>query len=238
MLVPKVSKEKKQVFYDKLNGIRERALSGESFEELAKQFSEDPGSAQDGGDVGFFKQGVMIKEFSDAAFALEPGNISDIVETVYGVHLIKSVEKRGNEVRARHILLRMESDSNDEKVVVDRLSEMRTRIVSGDATFEEMAREYSEDPETKDLGGKMKWMTKQFILNVAKFPSLYNEGIKLEKNGISEPFKSNFGFHIVLLEDYKTEHKVNLNYAQKPLSTFAWNSIVTSDSVYCYPRAA
>ena len=210
MLVPKVSAEKKQEIREKLQGIRQRAISGEDFAALAKEFSEDPGSAADGGDLGYFGQGIMIREFSDVAFSLNVGDISGIVETVYGLHIIKVDDKRNDEVRARHILLRLTPDEKDDAVVIEKLNDIRSRILAGDATFEDIAKQYSEDPETKDLGGKMKWLTRDAIVNAAKFQSLYDAAVKLKKGEISEPFKSNYGYHIASLDDYRTEHKLNL----------------------------
>ena len=89
MLVPKVSDDKKQEVIKKLEGIRQRILDGEDFAELAKQYSEDPVSAPDGGDIGFFPRGMMIKEFDDVAFSLKVGEISDVIETLYGLHIIR-----------------------------------------------------------------------------------------------------------------------------------------------------
>ncbi len=210
MIVPRISAERKQEVREKLESIRQRALAGEDFASLAKEFSEDPGSAADGGNIGYFKQGIMIKEFSDVAFVLKVGEISDIVETTYGLHIIKVEDKRDDEVSVRHILMRMTPDENDEKVVIDKLNDIRLKILSGNATFEDMAKQFSEDPETRDLGGKMKWLTQDDIVNSAKFPSLYTTSKQLKKGEISEPFKSSYGYHIAALEDYIPEHKVNL----------------------------
>ena len=210
MLVPKVSDDKKQEVIKKLEGIRQRILDGEDFAELAKQYSEDPVSAPDGGDIGLFPRGMMIKEFDDAAFSLKVGEISEVIETLYGLHIIRVDESKENKVKARHILLGLTPDDEDEKKTIERMKEIRGRIVSGEVSFEDMAREYSEDPQTKDLGGKMKWLTKDAIINVAGFQSLYDEISKLVKGGITEPFKSKFGYHIAMLDDYSPEHTLNL----------------------------
>ena len=89
MIVPKVSDVRKTDVKKELEGILERIHAGEDFATLAKQYSEDPGTKADGGDIGYFPRGVLVKEFTDVAFSLKEGEISDIVETQYGYHIIK-----------------------------------------------------------------------------------------------------------------------------------------------------
>ena len=214
MIVPKVSDVRKTDVKKELEGILERIHAGEDFATLAKQYSEDPGTKADGGDIGYFPRGVLVKEFTDVAFSLKEGEISDIVETQYGYHIIKvegirtTTDASGNEVkevRARHILRTLA----DQDVAIKQLSEMREKILSGEVTFEMMAMEYSEDVDSRNLGGKLDWQTQETLLQV-NIPSFYVEAKKLQKGEISEPFKSNFGYHILKLDDYIPEHVLNL----------------------------
>ena len=219
VLVPGVLEERRSETRKKLEGILERVRAGEDFAELAKKYSEDPGTASDGGDLGFFARGVMIKEFSDAVFSLDKGEISTIVETAYGLHIIKAEDFRTRtdsngreveEVKARHILLILAPGKEEEQAVYARLSIMRERIQSNEITFEDMAKKYSEDEDSRELGGKLKWQTEETLVQINKIPSFYREANKLKIGEISEPFKSNYGYHIIMVDDYNPEHILSL----------------------------
>ena len=103
--MPQVSEEEKERVKAKLNDYRDRILKGSKFSTIATLYSEDPASAKKGGELGFFSRGDMVGEFENAAFALQDGEISPIIETKYGFHIIQMIERRGNQVNCRHILL-------------------------------------------------------------------------------------------------------------------------------------
>ena len=103
--LPKVSDEEKAAVKARLETYRDRILKGSKFSTLATLYSEDPGSAKKGGELGFFSRGDMVSEFENAAFALQDGEISPVIETQYGFHIIQMIERRGNQVNCRHILL-------------------------------------------------------------------------------------------------------------------------------------
>ena len=105
-LYPKLTKEEKQRTYDKLDAIRLRIKSGEDFAFLAKTYSEDPGSASEGGDYGFIDRTRMVKEFTAWAFKLKAGEMSPVFETEYGYHIVQVIERRGENAHVRHILLK------------------------------------------------------------------------------------------------------------------------------------
>lgn len=109
-----ISKAEKQKALDKLENIRKRIVDdGESFEELASLYSDDPGSGSLGGDLGWAKRGTYVPEFEAAAYSLEPGEYSDIIETQFGYHLIQMIQRRGNNINVRHILIRPEETPED-----------------------------------------------------------------------------------------------------------------------------
>ena len=114
--IPEVGREQKNKTREELLKIRERILNGESFEILATLYSQDPGSAQNGGNLGFVGRGAFQPEFEAEVFKLKPGEISMPIETEFGYHLIELIEKRGNLFNSRHILLQPEFSSNDIKL--------------------------------------------------------------------------------------------------------------------------
>ncbi len=106
MIEPPLEVEEVQAVKERLEGYRQRILDGENFRTLAILYSDDPGSARQGGELGFVSRGELHPEFEAVAFSLEPGEVSGIVETRSGYHIIQPIERRGEEVNVRHLLLR------------------------------------------------------------------------------------------------------------------------------------
>ena len=140
---------------DKLLSLRERIMNGEKFATLARIYSEDPGSARRGGELGMASKSIFWPAFSDAAMALRPGTISQIVETPDGYHIIEVIEKKGDMFNARHILIKPQYTADDRGKAFSRLDSLKTKITGGDITFEMAARFFSEDPATRTNGGQM-----------------------------------------------------------------------------------
>ena len=140
---------------DKLLSLRERIMNGEKFATLARIYSEDPGSARRGGELGMASKSIFWPAFSDAAMALRPGTISQIVETPDGFHIIEVIEKKGDMFNARHILLKPQYTAEDQEKAFARLDSIRTKIVEGDIKFDLAARFFSEDLATRTNGGQM-----------------------------------------------------------------------------------
>lgn len=151
--IPTVGREQIAVAKEKLNEIRERALAGESFEALAKEYSQDPGSARFGGNLGFARRGIMAPEFEATAMRLKPNEISRPFETQFGVHIVQLLERRGNEYNSRHILLMAEPSEKDIKDASRFLDSLRTKIMVDSITFQKAAKEHSEDAFTAGNGG-------------------------------------------------------------------------------------
>ena len=140
---------------ERLLAIRERIQNGERFATLARLYSEDPGSARKGGELGMASKSIFWPAFSDAAMALKPGTISQIVETPDGFHIIEVLEKQGDMFNARHILIKPSYTSDDRDKAFKRLDSLRTAIMDSTITFELAARFYSEDMPTRTNGGQM-----------------------------------------------------------------------------------
>ncbi|MBO4671287.1 MAG: peptidylprolyl isomerase [Bacteroidales bacterium] len=140
---------------ERLLSIRERILNGEKFATLARLYSEDPGSARKGGELGMASKSIFWPAFSDAAMALKPGSISQIVETPDGFHIIEVLEKKGDMFNARHILMKPSYTSEDRDKAFTKLDSLKTAIGDSLITFELAARFYSQDPATRTNGGQM-----------------------------------------------------------------------------------
>lgn len=140
---------------ERLLKIRERIMKGEKFSVMARLYSQDPGSARRGGELGMASKNIFWPAFSDAAMALKPGVVSQIVETPDGFHIIEVLAKDGDMFNARHILMKPEYTRDDRDKAFARLDSLRTKIVEENITFGQAARFYSEDPSTRTNMGQM-----------------------------------------------------------------------------------
>lgn len=177
---------------ERLLAIRERIINGEKFSTLARIYSQDPGSARRGGELGMASKSIFWPVFADAAMSLKPGIVSQIVETPDGFHIIEVLEKKGDMFNARHILLKPEYTSEDRDKAFHVLDSLKTEINNGAVTFPFAARFYSEDPATKTNGGQMSDPTSgssYFEIDELK-PQDYEAIKNLKEGEISEPVES------------------------------------------------
>ena len=177
---------------ERLLAIRERILNGEKFATLARIYSQDPGSARKGGELGMASKSIFWPAFSDAAMALKPGVVSQIVETPDGFHIIEVLEKKGDMFNARHILLKPEYTIDDRDKAFHTLDSLKTELLNGAVTFELAARFYSEDPATRTNGGQMadpNTGSSYFEIDQLK-PQDYAAVQNLKEGEISEPVES------------------------------------------------
>ena len=140
---------------ERLLAIRERIINGEKFTTLARLYSQDPGSSRKGGELGMASKSIFWPAFSDAAMALKPGIVSQIVETPDGFHLIEVLEKKGDMFNARHILLKPEYTSEDREKAFKTLDSLKTELAKNEVSFGLVAKFYSQDPATRTNGGQM-----------------------------------------------------------------------------------
>lgn len=178
-----------------LDSIKTLIQQGQSFEELAKKFSEDPGTAPYGGDLGYIKRGDFIKSFEEVAFSLSPGEISDVVKTDIGFHLIKFVDRKGEKVRVKHILVRPKVTERNVEEALNKIKRIRDAIISGEISFDSAAYRYSDDPDAKTNFGRVERMPKNQIKQ-KEFLSVIDT---LKAGEISQPFRTEMGFHIIIL---------------------------------------
>ena len=152
VMQPQISEAERDRVRTQLAELRERVLNGEKFSMLATLYSQDPGSARKGGELGFFSRGEMVSEFESAAFALKPGEVSPIIETQFGFHIIQLIERRGNSINARHILITPKVSSDDMLRARITLDSLATEIRAGHISFEDAAKKYSTAPNAKQGG--------------------------------------------------------------------------------------
>lgn len=177
--------------YNKITEARNKILEGESFEKVAKQFSQDRSVINNGGDLGHFSVFKMVKEFEDAAFQIKAGEISEPFRTQFGYHIVKVFDRRPSlgEREVAHILI-----TGNKRVGKKRIDSIRNAIVNG-AKFEDMAKRFSNDIGSKEKGGLLPKFNRGQMIPV--FDSI---AFSLEKkNQISHPFESRFGWHLIKL---------------------------------------
>jgi peptidyl-prolyl cis-trans isomerase SurA len=190
----KASQSTRDSLYRIAELIRDKAKAGEDFSLLAKTYSQDP-NAVDGGDLGWFAKGTMLTEFEDAAFALQPGQISDVVETQYGFHVIKCTGRKEDKIKASHILIPLTASDIDLRAKLA-LADSLVAAVKGGANFAELASKYSSDETSVQDGGELGWYGADDLL-----PGFKEALQGMEVGQVSYPISSDFGYHIVLLED-------------------------------------
>jgi peptidyl-prolyl cis-trans isomerase SurA len=214
----KVGDEGRMNTYQRINAIKEQIDNGADFEEMAKEYSEDPGTASRGGDLGFQKRGDFLQEYEEAAFGLEDGQISDIVQTQVGFHLIQLIERRGEKIHTRHILIRLQPTSDDEDRIKKELMTIREQLLNG-SNFDSLALTHSDDENVQnDKGHLGVWEIEKLAIPVFK-----NVLTDLEVNDISEPFKTEFGYHILKLNSREDARKLTLENDWEQIRQLALN---------------
>lgn len=214
--MPKVGIEVKSEIRTKMENIRNRVLEGESFKTMAILYSEDPGSAKKGGEIGLAGRGELYPEFEAVAFKLDEGEISDIVETKAGFHIIQLIDRKGDYVNVRHILLRIKPSPYELMEAQAYLDSIADIIQQDSLSFEEAAMKFSDDPSKNNGGlivnpmtGTTKFQTDQID------PQLFFVIDKLEVGELSEPVlfeneEGKQGYRILYLKNRTEPHIANL----------------------------
>ncbi len=212
----------------KAQAILDSLEAGADFEEMARRHSDDAGSARNGGDLGEARRGVFVRNFEEAAFTLQPGEISPIVETEFGFHIIKLVDKKGELIRPLHILIRIQKTGESDEAAIQELKDLRARILNGE-NFETLARAHSQDPLTRPLGGDLGLLEVQQLGD-----DLRALQQKLSPGEISEPtrisFEKDYGFSIVQLLDRVPPHQPSMDTDYQRI--VGWAKIVKQNRMY------
>lgn len=215
---PKPNKLERQRVIDKLNSIRQRIVeNGEKFEDLAKKFSMD-GSAAAGGDLGWAKRGAFVPEFEATAFNLEEGQVSSIVETEFGFHLIQLLERRGNSFHARHILIKPELSASDKEAALKTLDSIIVLLKTGKLSFPDAVKKFSNKnyPSYSNGGRAINPHTNTNFFEISDLePDVYFALDTMKLGGISTPIEirdpyGETAYQVLMLQARTDPHRASL----------------------------
>ena len=215
---PPVSPELDEYAKNKILGIRKEITDGtKTFETAATFYSEDPGSKDNGGDLGVVSRNDMVAEFTAAAFKLQDGEISQVVKTKFGYHIIQMVKRQGEQAHLRHILVRPQITSGDLKKALSKLDSVRSELLSNKITFPEAVGKYATDENSKRTGGMVtdpnSGSTQIEINKLDPATALMIDSLKPGDFSQPQVFKTETGeqsCRIVFLKTRTEPHKANL----------------------------
>jgi peptidyl-prolyl cis-trans isomerase SurA len=226
---PAISEAERQEVKERLRGLRERVQKGDDFSTLAVLYSEDPGSARKGGELGMFKRGEMRPEFEAAAFKLKPGEVSDVVETEDGYHIIQMIERRGEYINVRHILLQPQVSTANLTEAKDLLDSVANLIMLKKLTFAEAVVKFSDDPSKNNGGLMINQATGDSKFELSQLdPKIFFVIDKLKVGEISAAviYKTDRGkdeYRLYFLKERTAPHKANLENDYAKIQEIALN---------------
>jgi peptidyl-prolyl cis-trans isomerase SurA len=204
---------------EKAEKLLERVKKGEDFATLCRQYSEDPGSKTRDGELGFIQRGDFVPEFEEVAFLLQPGEFSEIVKTRFGFHIIECMDRKGDKINVRHLLILLQPTLEDEKATAEKIKQVRELLDGPGADFAKIAKQYSDDETTKEQGGELGFLEVD-NLQEKEFKNAI-EG--LEVGQISQPFKTKFGWHVLKLNSREDARKIDVNNDWDKIESWALN---------------
>lgn len=218
---PKPTDSEKKNAREKLEDIRRKIINGSSFETMAILYSDDPGSATRGGDLGLQSTNAFVPEFAAACTRLKKDSISNIIETKYGYHILKLVDRKGEKVQVKHILIIPKITPKSVQIAKEKLLDIRDRILHDTLTFQQAAMLYSDDENTKNSGGNIvDPQTATSKISVDKIgdvdPSIFFIVDTMQTGSITVPVEltnidGTTSYRIIFLKNKTLPHKANLN---------------------------
>lgn len=228
--VPKAGKKQKEDVRKLMFQLRGQILGGTSFADLARQYSEDPGSAARGGELPFYKRGDLAPEFEATAMTLQEGELSMPIETQFGYHLIELQQKRGNTFKTRHILISPKPSQEDINGTQEYLDSLRTVILNDSIDFQAAAKEYSDDKNTSSNGGFFTDNSGSNRVSVDQLdPTIFFTLDTMKIGGITRPEKfqqqdGSGAFRILFYKDRVAPHQANLRQDYQKIAAAALNA--------------
>ena len=229
---PQINETEKQLALEKIKNIKSQLDNGEPFENLSKKYSDDPGSSSKGGDLGWVKRGTFVPKFEAIAYTLKKNEISDIVETEYGYHIIQLLERRGNTIHTRHILVKPRISGEDQKLAEKKLDSIRTLIISDSMSFEYAVKKFS-DPKSMSYSnnGRMTNPASQttfFQMNELQ-PDVYFSIENLKEGSMTEVMETTnemgeVRYQIIKLMTKTEPHRANMTQDYSRIQSYAKNS--------------
>jgi peptidyl-prolyl cis-trans isomerase SurA len=203
--------------YRRITAVREELLGGSSFESLAQIYSDDPVSSAQGGDLGFVRRGEFVHEFEETAFSLQEGEISDIVKTVFGYHIIQLLEKMGEKIHVRHILVAIEPTDSDREAGLKQVREYFFALEADPTMFDSIVQDISEMENPPQELGYIGWVEHGQLPSDAYKTALFGAG----SDEITPPFETPLGFHILKVIEMKEGGAPNLEEYYPQIADFA-----------------
>ncbi len=189
-----------QQAYATITDVAQRLEQGEDFSSLARQYSDDPVSRSQGGDLGYVRRGEFVREFEETAFNLNTGEISDVVKSVFGYHIIQLVEKQGERINVRHILIKVEPTEQDREVALGRIREYYFLLIEHPALFDSLVTALAADEESGPSEiGYIGWVALAQLPSESYRTALFG----LQADEISPPFETPEAFHILKVLKYQ-----------------------------------
>jgi peptidyl-prolyl cis-trans isomerase SurA len=192
--------------------------NGAPFDSIAVKFSQDSTTLKNLGRIGWTQKGDLLSDFEDAAYSLQPGEVSKPVKTRYGFHIIKLLERKDEGILTSHILIKPIITNEDEQPLIDKLNVIREEILGG-KSFADAAKEYSQDLESANKSGELGWFS------LDEMPAEFKASISgLKVSDVSQPFKTQYGYHIVKILDHRDARPISLNQDWEVISQYATSS--------------
>ena len=213
---PPITLDEKLAVKDELYELRSRILKGERFSTIARIYSEDPGTAKKGGETGFQGRGGFVPEFEAAAFALKEGEVSEVVETEYGFHIIQLIERRGDYVNVRHVLRTLKVSPEALQTAYDQLDSIANLIRNDSITFDEAVRKFSDEDDKVNGGYLVNENTGSTLFAAEDLDQQVSVVVnKLQVGEVSDPvaMKTKNGkdaYRLLIIKKKTTAHKANL----------------------------